>query len=101
MQIIEKKLSVNLQHVNTEGEIIYRCHFNYADMKEIDKDNYIAIEISSQSAEFNKPVSYYFNIFEYKMVEEGYYSGSQILDFKATLDLYVGINLQMVRVDIH
>lgn len=27
------------------------------------------------------------------MVEEGYYSGSQILDFKATLDLYVGINL--------
>ena len=91
--IIEKKLSVNLQHVNTEGEIIYRCHFNYADMKEIDKDNYIAIEISSQSAEFNKPVSYYFNIFEYKMVEEGYSPGSQILDFKATLDLYVGINL--------
>ena len=91
--IIEKKLSVNLQHVNDEGEIIYRCHFNYADMKEIDKDNYITIEISSQSAEFNKPVSYYFNIFEYKMVEEGYYSGSQILDFKATLDLYVGINL--------
>lgn len=91
--IIEKKLSVNLQHVNDEGEIIYRCHFNYADMKEIDKDNYITIEISSQSAEFNKPVSYYFNIFEYKMVEEGYYPGSQILDFKATLDLYVGINL--------
>ena len=91
--IIEKKLSVNLQHVNAEGEIIYRCHFNYADMKEIDKDNYIAIEISSQSAEFNKPVSYYFNIFEYKMVEEGYSPGSQILDFKATLDLYVGINL--------
>ena len=91
--IIEKKLSVNLQHVNAEGEIIYRCHFNYADMKEIAKDNYITIEISSQSAEFNKPVSYYFNIFEYKMVEGEYYPGSRILDFKATLDLYVGINL--------
>ena len=90
--IIEKKLSVNIRYVNSAGEIKYICHINYTDMKEIEEDHFVFIQLSDRKAEFNQPLQYYLTVLEYRP-ENNYFISSPMQGFKATMDVYAGINL--------
>ena len=61
-------------------------------MKEIEEDHFVFIQLSDRKAEFNQPLQYYLTVLEYRP-ENNYFISSPMQGFKATMDVYAGINL--------